>query len=97
MKDESQTAMKHTCNRRVCFLCLPTSSPPFHSSAWEFEGPTIIYCPSRKMTEQVTAELGKLNLACRTYHAGMKISERKDVHHRFLRDEIQVCRATIFL
>lgn len=65
------------------------------SSAWEFEGPTIIYCPSRKMTEQVTAELGKLNLACRTYHAGMKISERKDVHHRFLRDEIQCVVATV--
>ncbi|XP_015848271.1 bifunctional 3'-5' exonuclease/ATP-dependent helicase WRN isoform X1 [Peromyscus maniculatus bairdii] len=65
------------------------------SSAWEFEGPTIIYCPSRKMTEQVTAELGKLNLACRAYHAGMKISERKDVHHWFLRDEIQCVVATI--
>ncbi|KAL1772870.1 Werner syndrome ATP-dependent helicase isoform X1 [Sigmodon hispidus] len=65
------------------------------SCAWEFEGPTIIYCPSRKMTEQVTAELGKLNLACRAYHAGMNINERKDVHHWFLRDEIQCVVATI--
>ncbi|XP_029387943.1 Werner syndrome ATP-dependent helicase isoform X4 [Mus pahari] len=65
------------------------------SSAWEFEGPTIIYCPSRKITEQVTAELGKLNLACRTYHAGMKINERKDIHHSFLRDEIQCVVATV--
>ncbi|KAL6092768.1 hypothetical protein STEG23_014211, partial [Scotinomys teguina] len=65
------------------------------SSAWEFEGPTIIYCPSRKMTEQVTAELGKLNLACKAYHAGMKINERKTVHHWFLRDEIQCVVATI--
>ncbi|GAB1293082.1 Werner syndrome ATP-dependent helicase homolog [Apodemus speciosus] len=65
------------------------------SSAWEFEGPTIIYCPSRKMTEQVTAELEKLNLTCKAYHAGMKISERKDIHHRFLRDEIQCVVATV--
>ncbi|KAK7812184.1 hypothetical protein U0070_014775 [Myodes glareolus] len=65
------------------------------SSAWEFEGPTIIYCPSRKMTEQVTAELGKLNLACRAYHAGLNINKRKDVHHWFLRDEIQCVVATI--
>eukprot|EP00073_Rattus_norvegicus_P053479 XP_017455863.1 PREDICTED: Werner syndrome ATP-dependent helicase isoform X1 [Rattus norvegicus] len=65
------------------------------SSAWEFEGPTIIYCPSRKVTEQVTVELGKLNVACQAYHAGMKISERKDIHHRFLRDEIQCVVATI--
>lgn len=65
------------------------------SHAWEFEGPTIIYCPSRKMTEQVTAELGKLNLACRAYHAGLNINKRKDVHHWFLRDEIQCVVATI--
>ncbi|XP_033086335.1 Werner syndrome ATP-dependent helicase isoform X5 [Trachypithecus francoisi] len=65
------------------------------SSHWEFEGPTIIYCPSRKMTEQVTTELRKLNLSCETYHAGMSFSRRKDVHHRFVRDEIQCVIATI--
>ncbi|KAM7227229.1 hypothetical protein CapIbe_021642 [Capra ibex] len=65
------------------------------SSAWEFEGPTIIYCPSRKKTEQVTAELKKLNLACGTYHAGLSINLRKQVHHRFMRDEIQCVIATV--
>ncbi|XP_028382700.1 Werner syndrome ATP-dependent helicase isoform X1 [Phyllostomus discolor] len=65
------------------------------SSAWEFEGPTIIYCPSRKMTEQVTAELRKLNLACGAYHAGMDLSSRKEVHHSFMRDEIQCVVATV--
>ncbi|XP_023573349.1 Werner syndrome ATP-dependent helicase isoform X2 [Octodon degus] len=65
------------------------------SCEWEFEGSTIIYCPSRKMTEQVTAELRKLNLACGTYHAGMSFHTRKDVHHRFMRDEIQCVIATI--
>lgn len=62
----------------------------FFSSAWELEGPTIIYCPSRKMTEKVTAELKTLRLACGTYHAGMHINLRKEVHHQFMRDEIQV-------
>ncbi|XP_006916392.1 Werner syndrome ATP-dependent helicase [Pteropus alecto] len=65
------------------------------SSAWEFEGPTIIYCPSRKMTERVTDELRKLKLTCGTYHAGMTINSRKAVHHRFMRDEIQCVVATI--
>ncbi|KAF4026175.1 hypothetical protein G4228_018195, partial [Cervus hanglu yarkandensis] len=65
------------------------------SSAWEFEGPTIIYCPSRKMTEQVTAELKKLKLACGAYHAGLSVNLRKQVHHRFLRDEIQCVIATV--
>ncbi|XP_054556820.1 bifunctional 3'-5' exonuclease/ATP-dependent helicase WRN isoform X3 [Talpa occidentalis] len=65
------------------------------TNSWEFEGPTIIYCPSRKMTEQVTAELRKLKLACETYHAGMNIKSRKEIHHKFMRDEIQCIIATI--
>ncbi|XP_073196427.1 bifunctional 3'-5' exonuclease/ATP-dependent helicase WRN isoform X3 [Lepidochelys kempii] len=65
------------------------------SSTYEFEGPTIVYCPSRKTTEQVAAELMKLNLSCGTYHAGMGIKARKDVHHKFMRDEIQCIVATV--
>uniref|UniRef100_A0A8C5V198 Bifunctional 3'-5' exonuclease/ATP-dependent helicase WRN n=1 Tax=Microcebus murinus TaxID=30608 RepID=A0A8C5V198_MICMU len=65
------------------------------SSEWEFEGPTIIYCTSRKMTEKVTAELNKLNLSCGTYHAGMSFAQRKATHHKFMRDEIQCVIATI--
>ncbi|XP_030421150.1 Werner syndrome ATP-dependent helicase isoform X5 [Gopherus evgoodei] len=65
------------------------------SFTYEFEGPTIVYCPSRKTTEQVAAELMKLNLSCGTYHAGMGIKARKDVHHRFMRDEIQCIVATV--
>uniref|UniRef100_A0A8C8S5D9 DNA 3'-5' helicase n=1 Tax=Pelusios castaneus TaxID=367368 RepID=A0A8C8S5D9_9SAUR len=65
------------------------------SSAYGFEGPTIIYCPSRKTTEQVAAELMKLKVDCGTYHAGMGIKARRDVHHRFMRDEIQCIAATV--
>nr|XP_056704908.1 bifunctional 3'-5' exonuclease/ATP-dependent helicase WRN [Euleptes europaea] len=64
-------------------------------SAYEFEGPTIIYCPSRKMTEQVAAELSKLKLICCTYHAGMGLKARRNVHHSFMRDEIQCVVATV--
>ncbi|NXA40205.1 WRN helicase, partial [Eudromia elegans] len=65
------------------------------SSRYEFEGPTIIYCPSRKATEQVVSELVKLNVACATYHAGMGIKERRNIHHQFMRDEIQCVVATV--
>ncbi|KAM9295289.1 bifunctional 3'-5' exonuclease/ATP-dependent helicase WRN isoform 3-T3 [Morus bassanus] len=65
------------------------------SSAYEFEGPTIIYCPSRKATEQVVSELMKLSVACSAYHAGMGISERRKTHHQFMRDEIQCIVATV--
>ncbi|NXN32330.1 WRN helicase, partial [Nycticryphes semicollaris] len=65
------------------------------SSAYEFEGPTIIYCPSRKATEQVVSELIKLGVACSGYHAGMGIKQRRQTHHQFMRDEIQCVVATV--
>ncbi|KAM6076885.1 bifunctional 3'-5' exonuclease/ATP-dependent helicase WRN isoform 3-T4 [Chlamydotis macqueenii] len=65
------------------------------SSAYEFEGPTIIYCPSRKTTEQVVSALVKLNVACGAYHAGMGIERRRQTHHQFMRDEIQCVVATV--
>nr|XP_041571975.1 Werner syndrome ATP-dependent helicase isoform X4 [Taeniopygia guttata] len=65
------------------------------SSVYEFEGPTIIYCPTRKATEQVVCALNKLNVACGTYHAGMESKQRRDTHHQFMRDEIQCVVATV--
>ncbi|XP_027655510.1 bifunctional 3'-5' exonuclease/ATP-dependent helicase WRN isoform X2 [Falco biarmicus] len=65
------------------------------SSAYEFEGPTIIYCLSRKATEQVVSELIKLRVACGAYHAGMGIKQRREIHHQFMRDEIQCVVATV--
>ncbi|NWR37892.1 WRN helicase, partial [Tachuris rubrigastra] len=65
------------------------------SSVYEFEGPTIIYCPTRKATEQVVSELNKLNVVCGTYHAGMGNKQRRDTHHQFMRDEIQCVVATV--
>uniref|UniRef100_A0A8D2JJI8 ATP-dependent DNA helicase n=1 Tax=Varanus komodoensis TaxID=61221 RepID=A0A8D2JJI8_VARKO len=65
------------------------------TSAYAFDGPTIIYCPSRKTTELVASELKKLKIVCKTYHAGMGIKARRDVQHRFMRDEIQCIVATV--
>ncbi|KAJ7418856.1 Werner syndrome ATP-dependent helicase like protein [Willisornis vidua] len=65
------------------------------SSVYEFEGPTIIYCPTRKATEQVVSQLNKLNVACGSYHAGMGNKQRRDTHHQFMRDEIQCVVATV--
>ncbi|XP_042727158.1 Werner syndrome ATP-dependent helicase isoform X2 [Lagopus leucura] len=65
------------------------------SSTYEFEGPTIVYCPSRKATEQVVLELNKLGVTCGAYHAGMGIQKRRDTHHQFMRDEIQCVVATV--
>ncbi|XP_071600108.1 bifunctional 3'-5' exonuclease/ATP-dependent helicase WRN isoform X1 [Heliangelus exortis] len=66
-----------------------------NSSAYEFQGPTIIYCPSRKATEQVVSALMNLGVACGAYHAGMGIKQRRETHHQFMRDEIQCVVATV--
>uniref|UniRef100_A0A8C3V2C1 DNA 3'-5' helicase n=1 Tax=Catharus ustulatus TaxID=91951 RepID=A0A8C3V2C1_CATUS len=66
-----------------------------NTCVYEFEGPTIIYCPTRKTTEQVVCALNRLNVACGTYHAGMGNKQRRDTHHRFMRDEIQCVVATV--
>uniref|UniRef100_A0A8B9VLN0 Bifunctional 3'-5' exonuclease/ATP-dependent helicase WRN n=1 Tax=Anas zonorhyncha TaxID=75864 RepID=A0A8B9VLN0_9AVES len=65
------------------------------SSEYEFEGPTIIYCPSKKTTEKVVSELTKLSVPCGAYHAGMGIQKRRETHHQFMRDEIQCVVATV--
>ncbi|NWX43995.1 WRN helicase, partial [Steatornis caripensis] len=65
------------------------------SSAYEFEGPTIIYCPTRKTTEQVVSELIKLDVVCGAYHAGMGVKQRRQTHHQFMRDEIRCVVATV--
>uniref|UniRef100_A0ABI7YXR6 DNA 3'-5' helicase n=1 Tax=Felis catus TaxID=9685 RepID=A0ABI7YXR6_FELCA len=95
---EDQVLQLQMSNIPACFLGSAQSKNVLEDikfSTWEFEGPTIIYCPSRKMTEEVTAELRKVKLACGTYHAGMCVTARREVHHRFMRDEIQCVVATI--
>ncbi|KAL4617619.1 Werner syndrome ATP-dependent helicase isoform X2 [Arapaima gigas] len=62
---------------------------------YEFEGPTIVYCPSRREAERVSAELYKLNISCGVYHAGLGIKQRRETQHRFMRDEIQCMVATV--
>ncbi|KAJ8286734.1 hypothetical protein GJAV_G00042690 [Gymnothorax javanicus] len=62
---------------------------------YEFEGPAIVYCPSRKEAERVSAALCKLDILCGLYHAGLGVKQRRETQHRFMRDEIQCIAATI--
>lgn len=60
-----------------------------------FDGPTIVYCPTKKATETVVSELHGLGVRCEFYHAGLSPKERKRVHHLFIRDNIQCIVATV--
>ncbi|XP_058644644.1 bifunctional 3'-5' exonuclease/ATP-dependent helicase WRN isoform X2 [Onychostoma macrolepis] len=62
---------------------------------FEFEGSAIVYCPSKKEAERVTAALCKLDIPCGVYHAGLSIKQRRETQHQFMRDEIQCVVATV--
>ncbi len=55
----------------------------------------IVYCLSRKNTEQVAEGLQKAGIKAQFYHAGLPANERATIQDKFLRDDIQVICATI--
>lgn len=55
----------------------------------------IVYCQSRKSTEQVAENLRADGVTARCYHAGLGAAERNTSQDLFLRDEVRVVCATI--
>ncbi len=56
----------------------------------KFDGPTIIYCQSKKKTGEIVDTLRTIGIRCDCYHAGLSMSTRKMVQKMFLSDEIDV-------
>lgn len=55
----------------------------------------IVYCLSRKSTEELADHLNKQGIKSAYYHAGMAALERKEVQDAFIKDEIPVICATV--
>ncbi len=55
----------------------------------------IIYCLSRRGTEELAEKLAARGFAAEAYHAGMSADDRAGVQARFLRDETPLIVATI--
>ncbi len=55
----------------------------------------IIYCLSRKTTENVALMLNKQGIKAAVYHAGMTAAERDKSQNDFINDRVQVVCATI--
>jgi ATP-dependent DNA helicase RecQ len=55
----------------------------------------IIYCFSRKETEQIAQELRSNKFNARAYHAGMNAGERCQTQELFIKDEVDIIVATI--
>ncbi len=55
----------------------------------------IIYCFSRKDTENLAQKLKSNGYKAASYHAGLSAEKRRENQDRFIRDEIQIIVATI--
>ena len=55
----------------------------------------IIYCGSRKATEEMAQALSERGLRAEAYHAGLEAEERRGVQDRFIRDRTPIVAATI--
>lgn len=54
----------------------------------------IVYCLSRKLVEQVTADLCEQGISAVRYHAGLSDEERRENQERFIYDKVPVMVAT---
>ncbi|RLC38359.1 DNA helicase RecQ [Candidatus Falkowbacteria bacterium] len=55
----------------------------------------IIYCFSRKETEELAEDLRAEGFSVLAYHAGLEGNVRKETQNKFIRDEINIIAATI--
>ncbi len=55
----------------------------------------IIYCLSRRETEEMCAFLEENEIPSGVYHAGLEMEERSAVQEAFIRDDLQIVCATI--
>ena len=55
----------------------------------------IIYCLSRKATEEMAENLSRRGLGAAAYHAGLEPNARRDIQDRFIRDQVPIVAATI--
>ncbi len=55
----------------------------------------IIYCMTRKRTEDLAEALNRQGVAARAYHAGLDSAERAKRQDLFIKDQVQVIVATI--
>ncbi|KAI8774726.1 Werner syndrome ATP-dependent helicase isoform X1 [Biomphalaria glabrata] len=62
---------------------------------YSYDGPTIIYCPTKKTTEEIVGVLKGLGVSSLPYHASLPMRDRRMAHKQFLNDEIQVVVATV--
>ena len=56
--------------------------------------PAIVYCGTRRDTDEIAAELRGIGLCALPYHAGMESEDRTSTQRRFMSGEVEVIVAT---
>ncbi len=82
----------------IRYMVVDKSHPLTQTEKFILERPEdsgIVYCTSRKRTEQVAEALRRHGIAAQPYHAGMPNDERQKVQERFQKDEVRVVVATV--
>lgn len=66
------------------------------NNSWSLPGSTIIYCITRKQTEDIANQVNSIKgMKCLAYHAGMSPKQRSEAHEQFAKDKIKIIVATI--
>ena len=60
----------------------------------ETEGGAIVYCATRRRTEEVAGFLAEVGLRADRFHAGLKPEDKKNIQRWFIDGELQVIAAT---
>ncbi|KAF1766323.1 hypothetical protein GCK72_006280 [Caenorhabditis remanei] len=60
-----------------------------------FGGPTIIYCQTKQMVDDVNSVLRSIGVRSAHYHAGLTKNQRERAHTEFMRDKITTIVATV--
>ncbi|WP_299161514.1 DNA helicase RecQ [uncultured Tenacibaculum sp.] len=55
----------------------------------------IVYCLSRKATEQLASKLKQNNINAKAYHAGLNFEERAKTQEDFIKDDVAIICATV--
>lgn len=54
----------------------------------------IVYCATRKRTEELASELQRKGIRCAAYHAGLPSADRRRIQEAFTRDTVRIIVAT---
>jgi ATP-dependent DNA helicase RecQ len=60
----------------------------------KINAPTIVYCSTKKNTDEITEHLQEHGIRCGAYHGGLDSSTRTDVQTRFIEKDLPVIVAT---